>query len=118
MATYTYNNITIDTEKLTLEDMPNETFQEIFELCGPETAVSLLINMRGSYISVPVNGFINIVKKVIINEYDGSTASIRRISRIYGITEFFIRSILNENKIQTPAQGQNQFSFMNKSNSN
>jgi hypothetical protein len=116
MATFTYNNIKIDTEKLTLEDMPNETFQEIFEFCGAEAAISLLVHMRGSFIQVPVNGFVNIVKKLIVENYDGSTASIRNIARNYGVTEFFIRTVLSENKVQAPEAGQKQFDFMNQEN--
>lgn len=107
MTIFKYNNLEIDTEELTAEDMPNEVFSEIFELCGADAAVSILINMRGNLIQVPAKGGLSkIEKKIILDDYDGTTTSIRKIARRFGITEGYIRKVLANNKIQAPLENQ------------
>lgn len=106
MAIYNIGGLDVNTSDLTVDDMPTEIFREIFDICGVDIAISLLVNMTGNLIQVPTNGFLKIQKKVVMKEYDGTTASIRRLSRKFKISESFIRNILEENKIPIPADGQ------------
>lgn len=106
MAIFTYEDIKIDTDELTADDMPTEVFKEIFDLCGAEVAVSLLINMQGNPITIPTNGMKKIIQKIIAKRYDGTTASIRQMTRDFKVSESYIRYILNEVKIKPPAPNQ------------
>lgn len=114
MAIIEYKGLKIDTDTLKKEDMPTEVFGEIFELCGAEVAVSILINMTGNIIQVPTKGLINIEKKIILSEYNGTTSSIRQIQRKYGVSDSYVREIIKSAKIEPPAEGQLDFGFHNK----
>ena len=103
---FEYKGLEIDSSKLTIEDMPTETFREIFELCGVDVAVSLLLNFPSNYILVPAQGFKSIVKKAILKEYDNTTASIRKLARNFNVSEVYIREVLRDAKIKTPSPGQ------------
>ena len=50
----------IKSENLTAEDMPTPVMKDIFELCGRETAVKLLLYMQGNIIQVPTRPWIKI----------------------------------------------------------
>ena len=106
MTIFMYNGLEIKSEEVTLDDMPNEVFREIYELCGVDCALSLLINMNACLIQVPTRGLCNIEKRLVVADYDGTTASIRNIARKYNISESYIRNILKENSITTPCPGQ------------
>ena len=106
MTIYKYRELSIDTEKLTVDDMPTEVFREIFEICSPDCAMQLLLKMQGNVIFVPTNGMCNIEKQIIKRNYNNTTASIRAIARDLHITEAYIRKVLSENKIPTPVEGQ------------
>ncbi|MBQ8476068.1 hypothetical protein IJ531_03300 [bacterium] len=107
MTIYIYQDMEIDSDELTKDDMPTQTFQEIFELCGVDVALALLFNMQGNVILVPTSRiFRKYESRVIKDAYDGSTASIRALARKFKITERQVREILNEHKMQVPAQGQ------------
>lgn len=112
MTIFEYNGLKINSEKLRKEDMPTEIFEEIFEICGADVALSLLIKMSGNLIQVPTRGMQKIERKIIINDYDGTTASIRDIARRFNISEMYIRNILNESKIKTPSPNQESFKFI------
>ena len=111
MAIITFEGIEIDTNSIAKSDMPNELFTEIFELCGAETAVSLLNYMAGNIIHVPTRGMNIITQKIICKEFDGSTASLRKISRKFKIPELNVRKILREAKKETPLEGQMELVF-------
>ena len=102
MGIYKYNGITINSEDVTIEDMPTELFKEIYELCGADVALSLLTNMCGNIIQVPSKGFVNIIKKFVLKIYDGTPASLRKIARKFSIPELQVRRILTENRIRIP----------------
>lgn len=89
---------------ITIEDMPNQLFSDIAAICGLEVAVSILKNFNGNTIIVPTNGFEKIEKKIILNEYDGYTSTIQRLSRNLGIAEKTVRNVLAKYKI-IPAEG-------------
>ena len=65
MAIVNYEGIDIDTNLVKREDMPGELFVEIFDICGAETAVSLLNNMPNNIIVVPTTGMRKIAAKLI-----------------------------------------------------
>lgn len=109
MAIIDYKGLRIDTATLKREDMPTEVFGEIFDLCGADVAVSILINMTGNIIQVPTKGLINIEKKIILSEYNGTTSSIRQIQRKYGVSDSYVREIIKSAKIEPPVEGQMSF---------
>ena len=111
MAIIEAEGLTIDTDKILIEDMPTPLFREIYMLCGAETAVLLLKHMTGSTITVPSKGFVRIIKRIILSDYDGTTESIRKICRMHKVTESYVRNVLKDNKINTPAEGQKSFNF-------
>ena len=47
----------IKTSDLTVDDMPTQTMKDVFELCGSETAIKLLVYMPVSYthLTLPTN---------------------------------------------------------------
>lgn len=108
--------IELDTVLVKREDMPNEIFQEIYDLCGVETAVNLLNYMPANTIIVPARGMRKIVSKIIRELYDGSTASLRRIARRFKMPELKVRKILTESRVNVPVEGQCQFEFLNSNN--
>lgn len=95
-----------DISDITIEDMPNELFRDIYELSGKDVAISLLRDFSGNRIVVPTNGFNIIEKKIILREYDGSTLSIQRLARNLGKGESSIREILKSYKIVPAENGQ------------
>lgn len=106
MSTFIYNGLKIDSETVSIDDMPSEVFREIYENCGVDVALSLLINMYGATILVPTRGMLKIEKRVILKEYDGTTASIRNIARKFRMSETYIRETLRQSKVTLPAEGQ------------
>lgn len=99
-------NLTVDIDDITKQDMPNEMFEEIFDMCGKEVAVSLLENQCGVMIAVPARPFIKLERRLMIDEFDGTTASIRKIARKYQITEAVVRDELKRNRKNVPVEGQ------------
>lgn len=93
-------------ENLTIEDMPNELFEDIADLCGLDVAISLLKNFAGNTITVPTNGFEKIEKKIILTEYDGSAISIKRLARKLCKQEKTIRNVLSQYRIEPAIEGQ------------
>lgn len=86
MAIINFGDIEVDTSTLTEKDMPNEICRELFTLCGVDVVMSLIMNMSGNLIQVPTRGFATIEKNLMLKEYDGSTASIRRMARSFKTT--------------------------------
>ena len=111
MAIVEIEGIQIDTDKVPIEDMPTPIFKEIHRLCGAETAIQLLKNMCGSFITVPSRGLAQIVKRVILNDYNGTTESIRQICRTHKVTESYVRKVLKESRINAPEAGQISLDF-------
>lgn len=103
--------IEFDIDELNIEDMPNNTFKEIYELCGKEVAVEILNKFSGCQIQVPVKAFFNLRKRLLKDEFDGTTESIRRIARKYHFTEAQVRDFLKEAKVETPVEGQMSLKF-------
>lgn len=98
--------INFDIDIITVDDMPNQTFKEIYELCGKEVAISLLQNYAGCQIQVPARAFYNLRQRLLKSEFDGTTESIRYLARKYGFTEYRVREALKAAKVDVPAEGQ------------
>lgn len=101
--------IDFDIDEITIDDMPNSTFREIYEICGKEVAIELLNKFAGCQIQVPLRAFFNLRKRLLKKEFDGTTESIRRISRKYHFTEAQVRDFLKEAKVKPPVEGQMSF---------
>lgn len=99
-------DISIRVEDISTDDMPNQVFKDIAEICGMETACKLLTNFQGNLIQVPTRGFVNIEKKIILAGYDYSTQSIRVLARKLIVSEKYIRDVLKRSGIDAPVEGQ------------
>ncbi|MDD3236833.1 MAG: Mor transcription activator family protein [Candidatus Gastranaerophilales bacterium] len=100
------NGIEIDIEKITSDDMPNEVFQDIADMCGVEAALNLLTFFAGNTINVPLKGFSKIERKIILQEYDGSNQTIKRLARKLRMSERSVRTVLESSKITPAIEGQ------------
>ena len=58
--------IDFDIDVITIDDMPNNTFKEIYELCGKDVAVSLLQNYSGCQFQVPARAFYYLRQRLLI----------------------------------------------------
>lgn len=87
-------------QEVTIKDIP-EGMKLVADLCGLDVAVSLLQNMKGITISVPSNGFEKIEKKIILQEYDGTTITLRKLALNLDLNEKTVRSILNNYGLET-----------------
>ncbi len=103
--------IDFDIDIITIDDMPNSTFREIYELCGKEVAVSLLENYAGCQIQVPSRAFYYLRQRLLKAEFDGTAESIRYLARKYNFTEARIREFLKDAKVNVPVEGQLSLDF-------
>jgi len=101
-----FDGMQIDTDEIISDDMPNEIMKEIYEICGKDTALSLLEYQRGVVIQVPTRAFDKLKKRMVGEFYDGTTASIRRICRKFNISDTRVREILKEQRVKTPDENQ------------
>lgn len=85
-------------QNLTIEDMPNEVFQDIAERCGLEAAKILLTEFQGTNIYIPTDGFKKLRDSYILKNFDGSTASLRRLAMELRVSEQCIRDVLKKSK--------------------
>ena len=88
--------------------MPTQIMKDVFELCGRETAIKLLVYMQGNIIQVPARPWLNIQIQYIKEKYDYSAHSIKDIARTIGVSEKFVREVL-KTKIKVkdvPVEGQ------------
>ena len=102
------NYMDIDMDIITFEDMPSEILKEMFILCGKEVAVSIMEQFAGTFITIPARPFEKLERRLAIKEFDGTTASLRKIARTYNIAEPSIRVLLKKSGLKNsiPADGQ------------
>lgn len=100
------NGIDINIEDISIDDMPNEDFKDIFDIFGAEVALNFLTYFAGTQINVPLHGFGKIKKKILLQHYDGTRQSIRRLSPKLGITERTAITYIQESGAVPPAEGQ------------
>lgn len=107
MTIYRFNELEVDPDTLTKDDMPTEIFEEVFEFIGAQAAVGLLYYMPGNIIQVPTaRAMYKVERRLIKENYNGTTASIRAMARKFRISEKQIRDILRQYKINAPSEGQ------------
>lgn len=95
-------HLMVDIDWITEDDMPNEALKEIYGSCGRDVAVSLMENQNGIFIMMPARPFIKLERRLMIEEFDGSGASLRKMARKYNISEAVIRNILKKAKVKVP----------------
>lgn len=103
--------ITIDykgykNQKISIKDMPSETFELIAVNCGLDVAVSLLKNMCGLTIFVPSNGFEALERRIILDEYAHSAVSIKKLALKLNLTEKTVRTYIAKAGATVAAEGQ------------
>ena len=81
-------------QKVTANDIPDGIMRLVADLCGLDVAVSLMQNMKGITIAVPSNGFEKIEKKIILQEYTGNTADLKKLALKLDLNEQTLRRIL------------------------
>ena len=101
----------VKTADITVEDMPTPIMKDVYELCGRDVAVKLLLFMQGNIIQVSARPWIKLQVKYIKENYDYTAHSIKKIARMIGTSEKFVRDILKDKiKIKTiPCEGQLTF---------
>ena len=100
------NNLKVDIDDITFEDMPNEVFEEIFTFCGKDVAISLMEQQAGVQIFVPARPFFKLERRLMLEEYKGTNSSLRNLARKYKMTEASIREWFKKSKIDIPVDGQ------------
>lgn len=87
-------------QEVTIEDIPDGNMRLVADLCGLDVAVSLMKNLKGLTIAVPSNGFSEIEKKIILQEYQGDTKSLKQLALRLDLNEQTIRAILRNYGLQ------------------
>lgn len=87
-------------QEVTIKDIP-EGMKLVADLCGLDVAVLLLQNLKGITISIPSNGFEQIEKKIILQNYDGSTETLKKLALTLDLNEKTVRGILKDYKLET-----------------
>lgn len=99
--------IEVPTEDISSDDMPNDLMKDIFDLCGRDTAIKLLVFFAGNTIAIPIRAWNTLQKNFILKNYDGKAATIKKIARKLCVTEKYIREILRQNHFKNvPVVGQ------------
>lgn len=101
--------LSVDADDIKAEDMPTSTMKDIFELCGKDCALRLLIYMAGNIIQVPARPWVKIQENYIMKNYDYSAQSIKRIARTIGVSEKYVRDVLKTRVKSVPCEGQINF---------
>lgn len=86
-------------QEVTMNDIP-EGMKLVADLCGLNIAVLLLQNLKGLTFSVPSNGFEQIEKKIILQEFDGTTATLKKLALQLDLNEKTVRGILKKYKLE------------------
>lgn len=87
-------------QPVTIDDIPEGNMRLVADLCGLDVAVSLMQNLKGLTIAVPSNGFSEIEKKIILQEYHGNTSELKQLALRLGLNEQTIRAILRNYGLQ------------------
>lgn len=87
-------------QEVTINDIP-EGMKLVADLCGLDVAVLLLQNLKGITISIPSNGFEQIEKKIILQEFDGTTDTLKKLALQLDLNEKTVRGILKKYNLET-----------------
>lgn len=95
---------------ITPDDMPNDLFRDIADLCGVDVAVKILLNFKGNTIPVPIYGMEKVEKKIILKEHNNDPFAIKILARKLEMSEVHIRKIIKRFGL-TPAEDGQQKLF-------
>lgn len=87
--------------KLTAENMPSEELKDIAYFCGVEVAKSLMLKCPGLDFRIPKNSLDDIKRSYILERYDGTLSSLRRLAIECDLSQRYVASIV---KIEIPEQ--------------
>ena len=90
----------------TMKDVPTG-MKLVAELCGLDVVVSLMKNCGGITVAIPSNGFMELEKRIIMNEYDGSTESMQKLALKLDLHESTVRGVLRKANLEV-TKGQKQ----------
>ena len=79
---------------VTIDDIPKDELKHIVDICGIKTALQLFETFSGCNIYFPTKVSRHLIRKHIINNYDGTTQCIKAFSREFNLSEQAIYSIL------------------------
>lgn len=100
-------HLTVNIKDITRDDMPSEFLTEVYDLCGKDVALSLMVHQKGVNVFIPSRPFLKLERRLLVDEFDGTSASLRRIARKYSMSEGVIRQILKKaSRTPLPADGQ------------
>ena len=99
-------DISVKMEDITLDDMPNQYFRDIAELCGMDVACKILSKFQGNLIQVPTRGFKQLQERIILDGYDNSAQSIKVLARKLICSEKYIRDVITRKRGDAPVKGQ------------
>lgn len=85
-------------DEITADEMPNEELKLIASLCGVKTAISLMKNLPGVMICIPIRALIALRNKYICNKYNGTKKSLIDLSLSLGISQRQLYEIIKRNK--------------------
>lgn len=85
---------TVEAERISIEDMPNDDMRLVAETIGIEHAVALMQHLSGLSIYIPKNSMKRIYRRIIKTRCNGSNA--RRLAVELGLTESYVRTVANE----------------------
>ncbi|HSA07308.1 MAG TPA: Mor transcription activator family protein [Candidatus Gastranaerophilales bacterium] len=79
-------------------DMPNSELKELAEEFGIQSALEVISAWAGLIVSVPKQPFRDLLNKYIINNYDGTRASIVKLAKECEVTDRYIYYLLKKLK--------------------
>ena len=72
----------------------NQYIQLVADKCGEDVATRLIKKFGGEYIYIPIYGFKELKKKLVLSEFDGKNSSILALK--YSVSERYINKIIAE----------------------
>lgn len=89
--------------KITKDDLPGD-MRDMAEIIGVKYTIMLMEKYAGMQVSFPSRGLLEASKRYIIENYDGTTESRRKLIRDCGISESYFYKITKE--MRTPKKVQ------------
>ena len=83
---------------VTIEDMPTEDLKFIAEVAGLKQAILLILLLPGLCISIPKNAFSKLKEKYIVQHYDGTRASVYKLSLECNLSQRYVYKLLKKSR--------------------
>lgn len=84
--------------KISENEMPNEDLRLVASLCGVHIAVALMEQLAGININIPKRSFMLLKKKYILENYDGTALSVKKIALECDISQRYVYMVLNSKR--------------------